>query len=189
MSGLRRYLRARRGRASLVAAGAVGVFVLALLPLTSAHATEDITISGTATGRRFDGVGAISGGGGTSRLLPDYPAKQQSEILDYLFRPGFGANLQILKVEIGGDTNSTNGAEASHMRTPTDLNRNRGYEWWLMEQLEFRTFTLSNRCSEWCIGWCDGDVVSAVGAGAGVEEEGVVDALFGGSGGGAEGSG
>ena len=29
----------------------------------------------------FDGIGAISGGGGTSRLLPDYPAEQRSQIL------------------------------------------------------------------------------------------------------------
>jgi len=121
--------------------GAVAVaraVVLALLPMTAAHAATNITISGTATGRRFDGVGAISGGGGTSRLLPDYPAQQQTEILDYLFKPGFGASVQILKVEIGGDTNSTNGAEASHMRTATDLNCNRGYEWWLMQQAKAR---------------------------------------------------
>jgi hypothetical protein len=54
-------------------------------------------------GRTFDGVGAISGGGGNSRLLIDYPAKQRNQILDYLFKPGYGASLQILKLEIGGD--------------------------------------------------------------------------------------
>src|SRR2546430_873833 len=105
-----RYVDLMRGRTGLIAAGAVGAVVLALLPATSAHAATSITINGTGSGRRFDGVGAISGGGGTSRLLPDYPAQQQSEVLDYLFKPGFGANLQILKVEIGGGTNSTNGA-------------------------------------------------------------------------------
>src|SRR5205814_5163720 len=88
----RRYRHTMTGRLSLIAGGVVGAVVLALLPVTSAHAATSITISGTATGRRFDGVGAISGGGGTSRLLPDYPAQQQSEILDYLFKPGFGAN-------------------------------------------------------------------------------------------------
>ena len=51
-------------------------------------------------GRAFDGLGAISGGGATSRLLVDYPAAQQEQILDYLFKPNFGASLQILKVEI-----------------------------------------------------------------------------------------
>jgi hypothetical protein len=51
-------------------------------------------------GRAFDGIGAISGGGATSRLLVDYPAAQQGQILDYLFKPSFGAALQILKTEI-----------------------------------------------------------------------------------------
>src|SRR5207248_3284357 len=136
---------------------AVGAVVLALLPVTSAHAATNITISGSATGRRFDGVGAISGGGGTSRLLPNYPPQQQSEVLDYLFKPGFGANLQILKVEIGGDTNSTNGAEASHMRTPTDLNCNRGYEWWLMQQAKARNPDIKLAGLAWgAPGWLGG---------------------------------
>jgi O-glycosyl hydrolase len=103
-----------------------------------AHAATSITINGSSAGRTFDGVGAISGGGGNSRLLIDYPEPQRSQILDYLFRPGYGASLQILKAEIGGDTNSTSGAEPSHEHTRTDLNCNRGYEWWLMEQAKQR---------------------------------------------------
>ncbi len=100
--------------------------------------TTTITIDGNAAGRTFDGVGAISGGGGNSRLLFDYPEPQRSDILDYLFRPGFGAAMQILKVEVGGDTNSTSGAEPSHQHTASDLNCSRGYEWWLMEQAKAR---------------------------------------------------
>jgi Glycosyl hydrolase family 59/F5/8 type C domain len=96
-----------------------------------------ITLDGTSAGRLFDGVGALSAGA-SSRLLTDYPPQQRSQILDYLFKPGYGASLQILKVEIGGDTNSTDGSEPSHMRTPSDLNCNRGYEWWLMEQAKAR---------------------------------------------------
>lgn len=46
-------------------------------------------------GRVFLGVGAISGGGATSRLLVDYVEPQRSEILDYLFLPNFGASLQV----------------------------------------------------------------------------------------------
>jgi hypothetical protein len=85
--------------------------------------------------RAFDGIGAISGGGGNSRYLIDYPEPYRSQILDYLFKPGAGANLQILKVEIGGDTNSTDGSEASHQRTAAETpNCARGYEWWLMQQ-------------------------------------------------------
>jgi O-glycosyl hydrolase len=103
-----------------------------------AHAATSVTINGASGGRTFDGVGAISGGGGNSRLLIDYPEPQRGQILDYLFKPGYGASLQILKAEIGGDTNSTSGAEPSHQHTRTDLNCNRGYEWWLMEQAKAR---------------------------------------------------
>jgi len=85
----------------------------------------------------FDGIGAISAGAST-RLLYDYPEPERSQILDYLFKPNYGAALQILKVEIGSDMNSTDGSEASHMRTPDDLNDNRGYEWWLMTEAKKR---------------------------------------------------
>ncbi|MFI0724440.1 ricin-type beta-trefoil lectin domain protein [Streptomyces sp. NPDC021224] len=103
-----------------------------------AQAATSITINGASGGRTFDGVGAISGGGGNSRLLIDYPEPQRGQILDYLFKPGYGASLQILKAEIGGDTNSTSGAEPSHQHTRSDLNCNRGYEWWLMAQAKAR---------------------------------------------------
>jgi len=109
----------------------------AATPLVAA-ATTAVTIDGTSAGRTFDGIGAISGGGGNSRLLIDYPEPQRSQILDYLFKPGYGAAMQILKVEVGGDTNSTSGAEPSHQHTATDLNCGRGYEWWLMEQAKAR---------------------------------------------------
>ena len=108
------------------------------LPTTIAHAATTVTINGNSSGRTLDGVGAISGGGGNSRLLFDYPEPQRSQILDYLFKPGYGAAVQILKVEVGGDTNSTSGAEPSHQHTAADLNCNRGYEWWLMEQAKSR---------------------------------------------------
>ena len=117
---------------------AAGALALNLSPPMTAHAATSVTIDGQSAGRRFDGLGAISGGGGTSRLLFDYPAQQRSDILDYLFKPNTGANLQILKVEIGGDTNSTNGAEASHMRSRADLDCGRGYEWWLMKEAKAR---------------------------------------------------
>src|SRR5437879_5433833 len=92
--------------AALVLAGAVVPGV----PANAATATT-ITVDGASGGRTYDGVGAISGGGGNSRLLVDYPAAQRSQLLDYLFTPDYGANLQVLKVEIGGDANSTDGAE------------------------------------------------------------------------------
>ncbi len=44
------------------------------------------------------GIGAISGGGATSRLLVSYPEPQKTELLDLLFTPNYGASLHILKV-------------------------------------------------------------------------------------------
>lgn len=112
----------------------------------NAHATTGgagatstaIAIDGTKPGLAFDGVGAISGGGGNTRLLVDYPEPQRSQLLDYLFKPGYGASLQVLKIEIGGDTNSTDGAEASHMHTANSVDCDQGYEWWLAAQAKAR---------------------------------------------------
>ncbi len=103
-------------------------------PVAPASAATAITVNGTSAGRTFDGIGAISGGGGNSRLLTDYPAAEQTQILDYLFKPGYGADLQILKVEIGGDTNSTDGSESSIEHASGSINCSAGYNWWLMEQ-------------------------------------------------------
>jgi hypothetical protein len=58
------------------------------------------TLSRLGATKTFDGLGAISGGGATSRLLVDYPPTQREQILDYMFKPSFGASLQILKVEV-----------------------------------------------------------------------------------------
>ena len=44
----------------------------------------------------------------------------------------------VLKVEIGGDSQSTDGTEPSHMHSPDDLNFKRGYEWWLMKEAKKR---------------------------------------------------
>ncbi len=106
------------------------------LKSTSASDTA-LVIDGRHSGLIFDGVGSISAGA-SSRLLYDYPENERNQILDYLFKPNYGAALQILKVEIGSDMNSTDGSEASHMRTPDDLNCERGYEWWLMKEAKKR---------------------------------------------------
>ena len=126
----------RRVRTAILAAVLVAwTVVVAAAP---AQAATSITINGGSGGRTFDGVGAVSGGGGNSRLLIDYPEPQRGQILDYLFKPGYGAALQILKVEIGGDTNSTSGAEPSHAHFRGDLDCDRGYEWWIAEQARAR---------------------------------------------------
>ncbi|GAB3416133.1 ricin-type beta-trefoil lectin domain protein [Flindersiella endophytica] len=140
-----------------------GVVVLAGFALTvagavavtqPAQADASITINGASGGRTFDGVGAISGGGGNSRLLIDYPEPQRTQVLDYLFKPGYGAAVQILKLEVGGDTNSTSGAEPSHQHTRSDLNCSRGYEWWLAEQAKARNPNIKLAALAWgAPGW------------------------------------
>ena len=79
--------------------------------LTPYRAT--VIINGAHLGPVFQGIGAISGGGGNSRLLIDYPQRERAEMLDYLFSPHFGASLQMLKLEIGGGGFSSDGSEPS----------------------------------------------------------------------------
>jgi len=86
-------------------------------PAAGTATTTAVTVDGTQPGLTFDGIGAISGGGGNTRLPIDYPEPQRSQLLDYLFKPGYGASLQLLKIEVGGGTNSTDGAEAGHEHT------------------------------------------------------------------------
>ena len=98
---------------------------------------QQLTVDPDSDGLRFDGVGALSAGA-SSRLLFDYEPTVRSEILDYLYKPKFGASLEICKVEIGGDTQSSEGTEPSHMHTRDDLNCTRGYEFWLMTEAKKR---------------------------------------------------
>src|SRR6478736_4391652 len=131
--------RRRRGLA-LALSGLLAVAAAAVV--TPAGASADgpqvVTIDPASGGRTFDGIGAISGGGGTSRLLVDYPEPQRSQVLDYLFKPGVGAELDIFKVEIGGDTHTSNGAEPSHEREDGVIDCNRGYNWWMMREAKKR---------------------------------------------------
>jgi glycosyl hydrolase family 59/ricin-type beta-trefoil lectin protein/glycosyl hydrolase family 59 (putative galactocerebrosidase) len=139
------------GLACLVAAAAVFVWA------APAQAATAISVNGSSSGRVFDGVGAISGGGGNSRLLIDYPEPQRGQVLDYLFKPGYGAAVQLLKVEIGGDTNSTSGAEPSHEHTRGVVNCNRGYEWWLAAQAKARNPNIKLYALSWgAPGWIGG---------------------------------
>jgi hypothetical protein len=110
---------------------------VALLPATMLSAQTTVVLDGHSKGRIFEGIGAVSAGA-SSRLLVDYPEPYRSQILDYLFKPDYGASLQHLKVEIGADVNSTDGSEPSSMRTRDDQNYTRGYEWWLMREAKRR---------------------------------------------------
>jgi O-glycosyl hydrolase len=153
---LRRLLAVRRrhSRGIALALAALLAAAVAVIYAAPAQAATAITINGSSGGRTFDGVGAISGGGGNSRLLVDYPEPQRTQILDYLFKPGVGAAAQILKVEIGGDTNSTSGAEPSHEHTRGAIDCTRGYEWWLAGQAKARNPNIKLYALSWgAPGW------------------------------------
>ncbi|MFJ3590862.1 ricin-type beta-trefoil lectin domain protein [Streptomyces sp. NPDC090231] len=131
--------------------------VLAVSAAPAQAATTSITVDGAQSGRTFDGIGAISGGGGNSRLLTDYPATQRSQILDYMFKPGYGAGLQLLKLEIGGDANSTDGSEPSIEHARSTINCDAGYEFWLAEQAKARNPGIGLYGLAWAApGWIDG---------------------------------
>ncbi len=126
----------------------LGLFACGDIGPTIMADAKPIIIDGASPGRIYDGEGGLSAGA-SSRLLIDYPEPQRSQILDYLFRPHYGASLQICKVEIGGDVNSTDGSEPSHMHTAADGNYHRGYEWWLMQQAKRRNPSIKLYALEW----------------------------------------
>lgn len=113
-------------------------------------AQTTISLSANDKGRVFEGIGAVSAGG-SSRNLIDYPEKQRSEVLDFLFKPMFGAGLQHLKVEIGSGENSTCGSEPSHAITREELldPKPRGYEFWLMAEARKRNPKIMLDCLPW----------------------------------------
>ena len=108
------------------------------IPSTSQPSSTYVISSAGGLGRRFDGVGGLSGGGCGTRLLANYDSVWYNQILDFLFLPGFGASLHILKVEIGGGVQSGDGTEPSHMRSADDENYQRGYQWKLMSEAKRR---------------------------------------------------
>ena len=79
-------------RASLILC--LGVFFAGISAISQ---QTSVVLDGKSSGRVFDGFGGVSAGA-SSRLLIDYPEPQRSQILDYLFKPGYGAALQHLKV-------------------------------------------------------------------------------------------
>lgn len=137
--------------------------VLGTLPVINVFATT-ISVDGNGSGRTFQGVGGVSAGA-AARLLNDYPSTQQSQILDYLFRCDTtfcGADLQRLKVEIGGDMNSSWGAEPSIRRsgetapgyTTNKVQCARGYEFLLMKGAVSRNSNIKLDTLEWgAPGW------------------------------------
>src|ERR1700710_736816 len=150
-------LRGRSFRSLVVLAVVATIGVSISATPAAAATTTTISANGSSGGRTFDGIGAISGGGGNTRLLVDYPAAQQSQILDYMFKPNYGSALQVLKVEIGGDANSTDGAEPSIEHSRGVINCNAGYEFWLMQQAKARNSNIKLYGLAWAApGWISG---------------------------------
>ncbi|KAJ9439144.1 putative galactocerebrosidase [Diplonema papillatum] len=136
--------------------------VFVALTVATLAAAQTIVVDRSKTNYTFNGIGGLSGGGATSRLLVDYPEPQKSQLLDYLFKPNFGASLHILKVEIGGDSQSTDGCESSHMHSKDDLDLTRGYEWWLMVEAKKRNPAIKLYGLPWAFpGWVGNDPQTA----------------------------
>jgi O-glycosyl hydrolase len=98
----------------------------------------------------------------------DYAEPYRAQILDAAFKRGAGAALHMLKVEIGGDTQSTEGTEPSHMRTRDDGDLdnaeayNRGWEWWLLNEAKKRNPDLITMALSWGVpGWIGNKTVDA----------------------------
>ena len=118
------------------------------------NSVQTVKLQGNAGGKRFDGIGVVNGGGATSVLLKDYPEPQRSQILDFLYKPKFGASVSALLVEIPGDGNSTQGSMPSHMHTRNDLNYSRGYTWWILQEAKKRNPDLTLDATAWSApGW------------------------------------
>ncbi len=137
----------------------IRILILLIATQMAAFSQTKITLNTQQKGRTFEGIGALSAGAST-RLLVDYPKEQQAQILDYLFKPMYGLSLHHLKVEIGGDVNSTCGTEPSHARTREEFDNpqkeyfNRGYEWWLMREAKKRNPQIMLDALEWgAPGW------------------------------------
>ena len=68
------------------------LFILILLSsINNVSGQQQINIDNTHTGRIYEGIGALSAGAST-RLLMDYQELYCSQILDFLFKPKYGAN-------------------------------------------------------------------------------------------------
>ena len=129
--------------------------VAAMLLTPPAFAQTKIVMDDADSGRVFEGLGVVSAGASTRNLV-DYPDQQRSEVLDYMFKPKFGASLQHLKVEIGGGENSTCGSEPTHALTREELAnpKPRGYEFRLMAEARKRNPKILLDCLPWSYpGW------------------------------------
>ena len=113
-------------------------------------AAAPIVLSDADSARVFDGVGGISGGGATSRLLMDYPEPTYTALFDLLFAPQIGAAFQNVKVEIPADADTTCGSEVAHRHDAADGGScTRGYEGAFMAAAAARRPGIATSALQW----------------------------------------
>eukprot|EP00729_Bicosta_minor_P014382 gene14382-25916_t len=88
---------------------------------------QQLTVDPSSSYQTYNGNGGLSAGA-SSRLLFDYAPAIRDEVLDYLYKPKFGASLQVCK---------------------DDLNCTRGYEFWLMKEAKRRNPAVQT----WGLAW------------------------------------
>ena len=134
----------------------------AALLFAAAATAAPIILDGRTAAHAFVGIGGLSAGG-TSRLIFDYAEPARSDILDLLFRPQWAGSLSLLKVEIPGDSQSTDGSEPSHWHGRNEsVACDRGYEGWLLAEALARNPAIVTYALPWAAPRWVGD-----GAGAG----------------------
>ncbi len=74
------------------------VSAIVMAAASAVLADNPLVLNMSSLGAAYEGIGALSGGGGVTRLLIDYPPALQQDILDILFKPNAGASLQFIKV-------------------------------------------------------------------------------------------
>jgi galactosylceramidase len=84
----------------------------------------------------------------------------RGELDGWMFLPNYGAGFQRLKIEVGGESNSTDATEPAHARSREELDHpkrqyfERGYEWWLMKEAKKRNPKSIPDCLPWgAPGW------------------------------------
>ena len=109
-----------------------------------------VVLNGSRVAHRYDGVWAMSANG-AARLLYEYPEATRSQILDLLFSPAMGTYWQGLKVEIGGDVESSYGSMSSyaHVQDPTKHSFQRGVQFWLIKEAKRRNPTIPLYALSW----------------------------------------
>jgi Glycosyl hydrolase family 59 len=125
--------------------------IISSLSLLTLASSASVDIDFSSLGFPYEGIGALSGGGGVTRLLVEYPTEIQSDIYDLLFLPKKGASLQLIKVELAGDSISTEGTEKSHSRFRGDLNCSRGYEWNVLVEAKKRNPAIRTYALSWAV--------------------------------------